>query len=550
MKTVPVTALIVFFLLSALFIFQPPLVLSQDWVYTIQEGDNLWKIGKKNLKSMRYWRELVDLNRIDDPAHLQPGSTLRIPLDWLKKGASVARLIAASGEVVVFRNNSDAPIKAAVGMFLWSNDRIQTATESNVTLKFADGSEVLVQAESEMVIGKLMSYGTTGMTETNLLLKSGRTHNKVIPSSGSGSRFEIKTPSAVAAVRGTEYRISADPDGSSRTEVLAGTVWLDSSGETDKLKRGYGSIAFPDKEPLPPMKLLPPPDLSTLPEKFSQIPFPIKMEPIPGAEYYRMQIAADNNFSSLLFDQRFSGINLWGPNLPNGVYFLRINGIDKNGMEGFYGTCRFNMAAHPVPPVPLSPAIDEVVESCRPIFRWSQRKGIEHYHFQLADNDLFTTLLTNETNLDSPKYRLQDKLSPGVYYWRLSGITPSGYEGLYNEPQQFRCPPPRPDMSKASLDKQKMVYRWPYSKTGARYRIQISQDETFTTLLIDQELVEPKFDLHVLNPGTYYIRVATITSDGFTGPYSLSQMVIVESPPPHPLVVIGTVMFMVVIILL
>ncbi|PIE64558.1 MAG: hypothetical protein CSA26_07395 [Desulfobacterales bacterium] len=550
MRTAPVIAAIIFFLFSAFFCLQPPLLLSQDWIYTVQEGDNLWKIGKKNLKSMRYWRKLVDLNRIDDPVHLQPGSTIRIPFDWLKKGASMARLIAVSGEAVVFRNKGVTPIKAVVGMFLWSNDRVQTVTGSNVTLKFADGSEVLIQAESEMVIGKLMRYGATGMTETNLRLESGRIHNKIIPVSGPGSRFEIRTPSAVAAARGTEYRIGTAPDGSSWTEVLAGAVWLDSSGETDRLERGYGSITFPDKKPLPPIKLLQAPDLSKLSEKICKIPFPVKIDSIPGARQYRMQIAADHHFRSLLFDKTFPGTNLWGPDLPNGVYFLRINGIDNNGLEGLYSVHRFNMVAHPVPPTPLSPVIDAVMEDCQPTFRWSQSKEIKRYHFQLADSDRFSTLLTDVTNLNEPEYRLQEQLSPGRYHWRLASLDPLGNLGPYSDPQQFRCLPPSPDMSNAKLDKDGMVYRWPESKTADRYRFQISRDEAFTNPFVDEELVEPQFNLHVLPPGTYYLQVATITPDGFTGPYSLPQMVVIESPPPHPLVVAGSVLFTIVIILL
>ncbi len=551
MKTVPFTApILLFLLLSAFFCLEPPPALSQDWVYTVQEGDNLWKIGKRNLKSMRYWRQLVNLNRIEDPFHLQPGSTIHIPLDWLNKGASAARLTAVSGEAIVIRNNSDARVKAAVGMFLWRNDSIQTASQSNVTLNFADGSEVLVQAEAEMVIGKLMRYGTTGMAETNLLLESGRTHNKVIPASGPGSRFEINTPSAIAAVRGTEYRIGSNPDGSSRTEVLAGAVRLDSSGETDRLEKGYGAVTFLDKKPLPQIKLLPPPDLSRQPKKIIRVPFPITIQPIPGARHYRLQIAADKSFRSLLLDKTFPGTNLWGPDLGNGIYFLRINGIDENGLEGIYAIHRFNMAAHPVPPVPLSPAIDAVVENCQPTFRWSQPKGITRYHFQLGDNDRFTTLLADATTLNRPQYGLQEQLLPGLYYWRLASTDPSGQEGPYSDPQQFRCPPPRPDMANARLDKEKMVYRWRGSKTETRYRLQVSREEAFTNPSVDQELTEPQVDLHALTPGTYYIQVAAVAPDGFTGPYSLPQKVIVEPAPPHPLVIAGSILLMIAVILL
>ncbi len=550
MKTVS-SSLFLFFLSFALFCLQPSSAFSQEeWLYTVQKDDSLWKIGKQNLKSMRYWRKLVDLNKIKDPFHLQPGLTIRIPFDWMKKGASAARLIAVSGEAIVVRAGSGARTQAAVNMFLWHNDRIQTAALGNATLQFADGSEVLVQEGSELVVGELMCYGATEMTETHLFLKSGRTHQKVIPASGPGSRFEIATPSAIAAVRGTEYRIGTTLDGSSRMEVLGGAVQVDSRGETDTLPKGYGLVAFPDKKPLPPKKLLSPPEFVEMPPEIVRVPFLLTAQPVIGAKSYRLQIAAEKNFKTLLFDKVFPGNNLWGPDLPNGVYFLRINGIDEDDLEGFYTIRPFKMAAHPVPPVALSPTAEEVVENGQPTFRWSQRKGTKQYHFQLADNDKFTSLLVDVPDFKGVEYRYQEQLAPGVYHWRLASVDLSGHEGPYSDPQQFRCPPPSPDMSAARLDKGEMVYRWAGLQGKVRYRLQIFRDEDPTTPLVDKELAEPQFNLKTLAPGTYHIKVATMTSDGFLGPYSPPQTVVVESPPPHPLAVAGSVLFVIGMMLL
>ncbi len=532
---VPVLFLIV---LSVCFCVRPSLVRSEEWIYTVQQGDNFWTISRKNLRSVRYWRKLAALNSVGDSARLLPGSTIRIPVEWLKKGASVARIIAVSGEAVVLRNNTETEIAAVAGMFLWGNDRVQTAAGSNVTLKFADDSEVLVQSESEIVLGKLMRYGSTGMTETNVLLKSGRTHNKIIPRSGPGSRFEIKTPSAVAAVRGTEYRVGSKPDGSSRIEVLAGSVRLDSSGVTGRLKNGYGSITFPDYKPLPPIKLLPPPELSRIGKEIFQVPFPLKLQPVPGASCYRLQIAATRDFCPLLYDRTFRGTNLWGPDLPNGEYFLRVNGIDNIGLEGFYSIHRFHIAAHPLSPVPLSPAADAVMENCQPHFRWSRPKEAEHYHFQLAKDEGFTSLLVNVDNLEQPQYSVRKQPLPGSYYWRLASVDSAENQGPYSAPQKILCPPPGPDMSAARLDMEQMVYRWPGS-TKNRYRFQVAHDEFFSRPFINQELAEPEFSLQALTPGNYYCRVATIAPDGLVGPFSTSQSVTVDSTLANPLLSIG-----------
>lgn len=340
------------FLFLLLFLALPPdpsQVCAAEWICTVQPGDDLWQLSKKHLKSMRHWQDLVALNEIDDPFRLQPGTTLRFPLEWLKSGAAVATVTALTGKATIIESRSGDGLAAEAGKMLWEGDIIQTDIDSNVTLRFSDGSKLLLQAASELKMERLMHYGGTGMAETKVRLKSGRTHNQVVPRRGPGSRFEISTPSAIAAVRGTEYRISADADGSSRTEVLTGVVGVDSVGTNQDVSGGFGTVSFPDHKPLAPVKLLAAPDLSGLPETVTRIPFLLKASPVSGARQYRLQIAADDQFSTLLVDALFPSANTWGPDLPDGSYFLRLQGIDNNGLEGLYSIRPLKIAAHPFP---------------------------------------------------------------------------------------------------------------------------------------------------------------------------------------------------------
>ncbi|WP_163337769.1 FecR domain-containing protein [Desulfopila sp. IMCC35008] len=508
--------------------------LAKDWVYTVQPGDNLWILSKKHLKSMRYWKDLVELNNVPDPYNIPPGTTLRFPMEWLKYGSSVATIIELTGEATIIERNTGHELVAVKGKILWDNDSIRTAAESNATLQFTDGSKVLIQAESEMKMERLVSYGATGMADTKVRLESGRSHNNVIPHRGPGSRFEISTPSAIAAVRGTEYRISAEKAGESRAEVLTGAVGVAGSGESKNVPEGFGTISYPDKGPLDPVKLLPAPDLSGFPDTVLRVPFLLKPSKVEGAVQYRLQIAKDKHFLTLLYDKAFPSANMWGPDLPDNTYFLRVHGIDGKGLEGLYSVHSFVVQAHPVPPMQVAPVADAVLQQPVAVFQWSEPQEAEQYWFQLAADESFGKPVADIKGLTSTTYTPDIAVVPGVYFWRVASVDGDGKTGPFSDPQKFRRTPPSPDMSDAEMDVEEMAFRWRKAEPGQSFTCQVAHDPEFTNLLFDDKVREPQYNLKHFEPGTYYIRVAIVDSDGFAGPFGPYQTVHVPAPPPSP----------------
>lgn len=47
--------------------------------YTVQSGDNLWRIAVSQLNDGSRWGEIAELNGIDDPKELQAGQVLNLP---------------------------------------------------------------------------------------------------------------------------------------------------------------------------------------------------------------------------------------------------------------------------------------------------------------------------------------------------------------------------------------------------------------------------------------------------------------------------------------
>ena len=507
---------------------------SQEWTYTVQPGDNLWDLSKKHLVSMRYWKKVQDLNQVTDPQNIPPGTTLRFPMAWLKSGSSVARIVYLTGKVEIVRRGTGQVQEAGVNSILWEQDTIRTAVDSNVTLRFVDGSTTLLQGDSSLRLEKLKGYGDTGMAETSVRLRKGRLHNKVRPRVGPGSRFEIETPSAIAAVRGTEYRISAEENGESKAEVVRGEVGVDSAAITRIVPRGFGTISYTDRPSLEPVKLLPGPDVSGLPSIITRVPFPLKLQPLAGARAYRLQIGTDNRFDTLLFDSLFPSKNLWGPDLPDGRYFLRVRGIDEQDLEGLDSVHAFLMDAHPIPPMRIEPVADAVLADPQPVFHWSEPQDVSGYWFQLADSDRFENLIIDLANHAENRLTPDQPLEPGGYHWRVAGLDLSGDPGPFSDSQLFRIPPPSPDLSTSEFNADELVFRWGKGEEGQTYRCRIARDQEFADIVVDEQVSEPQYSLKGLEHGTYYICVAIVESDGYEGPFSPFQTARIPGPPPSP----------------
>lgn len=103
-----------------------------------------------------------------------------------------------------------------------------------------------------------------------------------------------------------------------------------------------------------PVKLLPPPDLSSTPSLYEQLPLVITLNPLEGAVAYRAQIASDQNFESLRTEFTTGKLPFRDGDIPDGDYWLRVRGIDVNGIEGYDAVIAFTLNARPEPPFILA----------------------------------------------------------------------------------------------------------------------------------------------------------------------------------------------------
>lgn len=126
--------------------------------------------------------------------------------------AVVGSISALTGEVTLVRGGSSS--KAIQGANIDLDDRLTTGPGSALTVTLSDGSRLEVSESSTIVIDGAVAApkaATGGGTSVFLL---GGVLKSFVNNAGGPNKFQVHTPNAVAAVRGTIFTVeyhSAQP---------------------------------------------------------------------------------------------------------------------------------------------------------------------------------------------------------------------------------------------------------------------------------------------------------------------------------------------------
>lgn len=344
--------------------------LAADFAYEVRPGDNPWNLTQRYLKDISYWPRIQQYNRISEPRRMVPGSRLLIPEQWLRLQTREVRIDAVRGDVTIaVADGSSRPAQA--GDRLEPGSRLVTGEAGSVALAFADGSRVQLRPRSELGVQQSADFAAGAGSWVRLELLRGSVDSLVAPRSGPAGRFEIQTPAAVAAVRGTQFRVHADT-GSARSEVLEGRVAFGNEAGSEALDAGQGASAQAGRAVTPPRALLPAPVGQPL--FTDRLPINLAFPALDVARAYRVQVATDGRFDTVVSDRTSDRRAVVVADLPDGVYRVRVRGIDADGFEGRDGEWALTVDARPEPPVLVEPAPQARVSEDRPQLRWSRAR--------------------------------------------------------------------------------------------------------------------------------------------------------------------------------
>ena len=246
-----------------------------------------------------------------------------------QRAAAAATILSIlDGSASVARGTA-AFAAAADGDIVNAGDRVQTAQLSHALVTFFDGSTLEIEPSTIVQIEEAASVD--GATLIRISQTLGRTWASVQKLTRADSKFEIRTPTLTAAVRGTAFITEVFADGTSTVRTTDGVVQVTAQGQSVLVATGQAVTAAPNAPPTEPAPITTPPNRLrfgmhspahlVVMDSFGRacgvvLPGPHVVRQIPGC------LASDPGTDSQLVDV---------PDAPTGTYQLFITSISPGG---------------------------------------------------------------------------------------------------------------------------------------------------------------------------------------------------------------------------
>jgi hypothetical protein len=375
--------------------------------YTVRQGDTLIGIADRYLRLRGLYKIVQQHNRIANPTIIPIGKVIMIPRDLLKFKPAVAKLISVRGQV------SAGDVTASAGQILQEGAVISTGASSFATMILEDGSRVSLPSNSDVRIRRLRSYTLGNSIDYDFDITRGGLRSAVAKQQSRDDRYQVRTPRAVSAVRGTDFQSRFDPaTNSDFAEIVEGGLAMETkAGSQWSMPAGNG-LAIKNDGAMLTEALLAPPDLVE-PGKTQADKIVIFQAAEPVA--VRFTIGSDSGFIEQIADVVAPDGQASIADLPNGNYFIRARAISGNDIQGMPATFAFKRRLNGV-----SATAGQSDEGY--VFRWTgEGKAEQRFHFQLFRNATDILAIVDEAGLKNDRISISD-LPPGDYFWRVGVV--------------------------------------------------------------------------------------------------------------------------------
>lgn len=179
----------------------------------------------------------------------------------------------------------------------------------------------------------------------------------------------------------------------------------------------------------------------------------IRWSPDDQYDYYQLQVSSDPSFSRLLLDQASLGTEYQTEALPEGSYYLRIRGVDKDDqMAGPWSAVTHFEKRYQYPslPAPNLLTLNQVFfSSDPPRIQWTLVPEAVGYYLEVSPDPDFKTIAASATTSDT-SWTWKDAL-PGKFYVRISSLNFGNRRGVFSEITNLAVNAPATDKTKADL---------------------------------------------------------------------------------------------------
>ena len=511
-----------------------------DIRHTVQSGDTLEAVAKRYLRDPQQWQAVGTLNGVKNPLRLPIGSVIVIPAHLVGyqdvtishvKGIAQARspLLGSDWQGVVS------------GAKLTEGDELRVPAGSFVTLRFADGSSVRINENSELKLSELRKSSRTDEQQSVLDLSRGGLESHVTPvmEQRRKRKFEIKTPMATTSVRGTVFSVSISESGKAITAVDKGVVDVQGrqAAQQARVKAGQGVAVANSGQVGPTVALLQAPSLQANPAVFEDANFlTLQLGEVPQAQKYGVVLALDPELARVVLHESHASPTFKFEAIADGTYYMSARAIDAQGIPGMPAVQAIKVKATPVPPLYASPAPGGLIGlSDGELLCTEGGTGIAGYRIQVAASQDFSNPLQDSGVVDNC-YASAAGLGVGSYFWRVASVRKladgSLDQGPFAQPQAFKTGSNPPTLGADALspaetnNPNQLQLSW-QAEAGQRFNLQLASDEAFSDAR-SYELDTPQWASDSLPPGDYYVRIQVLDPSGLKSRYSAPRKLPVE----------------------
>jgi alpha-tubulin suppressor-like RCC1 family protein len=161
-------------------------------------------------------------------------------------------LSIVGGNVLVQRSGSSDWSNGKQGITLEAGDKIKTDIGATATITFFDGSVIELNSSTEISLDELLVKSSTSPKTIKIGQTIGETLSRTVKLVDPASEYQITTPSAVAAVRGTTMQVAVAANGSTSVANVEGSVSVTAQGKEIIIPPGQHSLVESGQAPSPP----------------------------------------------------------------------------------------------------------------------------------------------------------------------------------------------------------------------------------------------------------------------------------------------------------
>ena len=276
-------------------------------------------------------------------------------------------------------------------------------------------------------------------------------------------------------------------------------------------------------------------------------------EPRPAVTPYAYltELSTDSAFSSLTesavteHPTLFRSVGpLTSPPVPSGQkYYWRVAALNFLGQTSTSSPAyNFTLdTSPPVPPVLLSPGLNEAVSILRPTLKWKPIADAVSYRAVIATNFSANTIYGNqEVDVTTTSYTPSVDIPQGEYWFAVESRDAAGNLSGKGEKRRFVINLSQAPANASAIVAKGPAYTAPVALTwtkipGATYTLQISTDFSFAVFNEHPNLTEASFTMAAHPLGVFYWRVFVNGTNEL--PLSLARSYTVTPPlPDAPLI--------------